>query len=68
MSNNGWICPKCGNVYAPFMMECKSCNKIASPNLPLEAFRPYASTVPGAWCNVCNKYMQLNHLCITAYT
>jgi len=24
--NEGWICPKCGNVYAPVMMECNKCN------------------------------------------
>lgn len=23
----GWICPKCGRVYAPFMSECLYCNK-----------------------------------------
>lgn len=25
--NNGWICPKCGRVYAPFIPECQHCNK-----------------------------------------
>jgi uncharacterized OB-fold protein len=25
-SEKGWQCPKCGNVYAPFMMECRKCN------------------------------------------
>lgn len=24
--NNGWICPKCGRVYAPFIPECQHCN------------------------------------------
>ena len=24
--NLGWICPKCGKVYAPSVQECKSCN------------------------------------------
>lgn len=24
---NGWICPKCGRVYAPFIPECQHCNK-----------------------------------------
>ena len=24
--NTGWICPKCGRVYAPFMRECTHCN------------------------------------------
>lgn len=22
----GWICPKCGSVYAPFVAECDMCN------------------------------------------
>ena len=25
--NNGWICPKCGRVYAPFIPECHHCNR-----------------------------------------
>ena len=25
--NSGWICPKCGRVYAPFIPECQHCNK-----------------------------------------
>lgn len=24
----GWICPKCGNVYAPFTRECYNCNSM----------------------------------------
>lgn len=27
MNNNGWICPKCGRVYAPYVFECHYCNK-----------------------------------------
>lgn len=22
----GWICPRCGKVYAPYIMECIKCN------------------------------------------
>ena len=25
-NNYGWICPKCGRVYAPIIMECSHCN------------------------------------------
>ncbi len=28
MNNNGWICPQCNAVFAPFMMECQYCNKM----------------------------------------
>lgn len=24
--NIGWICPKCGRVYAPTVKECPNCN------------------------------------------
>ena len=24
--NQGWQCPKCGNVYSPMYMECARCN------------------------------------------
>jgi predicted ATP-dependent serine protease len=24
--NNGWICPKCGKVYAPWVSQCGYCN------------------------------------------
>lgn len=27
MTKTGWICPKCGSVYAPWMFECRKCNK-----------------------------------------
>jgi len=23
---NAWICPKCGRVWGPLVMECKPCN------------------------------------------
>lgn len=26
-SNQGWICPKCGRVYAPWVPSCDTCNK-----------------------------------------
>jgi len=27
----GWVCPNCGNVYAPWMPECTKCNAGYSP-------------------------------------
>ena len=34
--NQGWICPKCGKVYAPTQMECFGCNSNINdwPNSP----------------------------------
>ena len=32
-SNQGWECPKCGNVYAPLVTECLNCNnKVVTPS------------------------------------
>lgn len=30
--NDGWRCPKCGNIYAPFWYECANCNIITGNN------------------------------------
>ncbi len=27
MNNQGWECPKCGYVYAPYMTQCTNCNR-----------------------------------------
>ena len=27
--NQGWECPKCGRVYAPWMIECTKCGNIS---------------------------------------
>lgn len=33
--DTGWICPKCGSVYNPFIGECWRCNSlINSPGIP----------------------------------
>lgn len=30
--DKGWICPKCGRVYAPWVPSCEHCNKMAIIN------------------------------------
>ena len=29
--STGWVCPKCGRVYGPFVGECASCNGHSRP-------------------------------------
>ena len=31
MMNYGWVCPKCGRAYAPFVAECKHCADTGTP-------------------------------------
>jgi hypothetical protein len=41
---NGWICPKCGKVYAPDVKECAECNSkkwVTIPCSPLPYPVPY---------------------------
>lgn len=30
----GWVCPKCGKVYAPYVKECWNCNCLANISAP----------------------------------
>ena len=30
--NTGWICPKCGRVYAPLQFQCLLCNQAINNN------------------------------------
>jgi len=30
-TSEGWVCPKCGAVFAPIFFECKYCNKHLKP-------------------------------------
>ena len=38
----GWVCPKCGNVYAPFVSKCVRCNcpTNAPTSTPLQTGEP----------------------------
>jgi len=31
MKPNGWECPKCGRVWAPWVKECSDCNNLIGP-------------------------------------
>jgi hypothetical protein len=42
----GWICPKCGRVYAPWVKECEACNPVKTapvvePWIPIVPFYPF---------------------------
>lgn len=40
----GWTCPKCGRVYAPFISECYACNQAATYSVPTTTPPDYACT------------------------
>ena len=43
MKHEGWICPKCGRVYAPWVAQCDAC----LPSLPVVAtVNPFFSPTP----------------------
>ncbi len=74
-NSSGWVCPKCGNVYAPCMMECKNCNDNKLPKWPSSfpnvpnvkpEFTPGGITVP--WCSVCSRSYSGSHVCQATYT
>ena len=54
----GWICPQCGRVHAPFVMECFYCNdKLKSNEIKLD---PCIITPP--WESDYSKYKSLDEL------
>lgn len=46
--NTGWICPKCGRVYAPFMCECTHCNN--------NEIKPDPCIITSPWSQDYSKY------------
>lgn len=38
---SGWICPKCGRVYAPWVKECEACNPVKVAPTPEPWTQPY---------------------------
>jgi len=53
-NNNGWICPRCNNVYAPINLECKSCNMQKKQSIP--------NNIHTNWCWQCNKFIEIPHV------
>jgi len=43
--NQGWTCPKCNRVFAPWVTECSYCNNFQQPFYPQQPFEPY----PNPW-------------------
>ena len=62
----GWVCPKCSKVYAPHVMECHTCNDMASkqpqaiPNQPLPQ-HPWIPPPP--WIVTCDSIGQTQYGC-----
>lgn len=46
--STGWICPKCGRVYAPFMCECTHCNN--------KEIKPDPCIITSPWSQDYSKY------------
>lgn len=64
MTSTGWICPKCGRVYAPFWGQCTVCNENPVQVTPIQIPTPIAIGGP---CPVCGQFTWPNtyHLCVT---
>ena len=43
--NYGWICPKCGRVYGPYVNECCACNMDKNSYEPTVTFTTTSSEV-----------------------
>lgn len=48
VSQYGWICPKCNNIYSPFVEQCYECNKKQPVNkTTYDIFMPDITNPPG---------------------
>jgi hypothetical protein len=61
--SEGWICPKCGSVYAPFVSGCWKCNHqsfgMAGTNYPADCNHEWVGfgTTGGPHCAKCGHRM-----------
>lgn len=55
MSQQGWECPKCGRVYAPWMPSCSACPGvvITAPSVTIECEHLWVSDTFGTRCEKC---------------
>ena len=62
----GWICPKCGRVYAPWVNKCQYCGNSTTitytpPTCPYwYCSRPYDWTVTTSATTASNTYANIN--------
>jgi hypothetical protein len=43
---HGWVCPNCGHVYAPLIVECTRCGHTSEPSSTTTT--PQPATLPGS--------------------
>jgi len=45
-----WVCPKCGKVWGPFVMQCAPCNARSGPATTTGQYPPPRK--PGIYCSM----------------